>query len=755
MNSLERCFYRSQTYDPESKSPLYVLDTTFAPLTVLSNGNSKNDVNNNNITNNITNNTEGNYLNTDNNENQLKLDDFIDRLSVKAPTESHSLIIFTNGFYRSSGKNDESFKLPLNLIKILKSIPNNSKKKLIKVYIVHSNWVFKSMVDLINKFYGTNTQIINCENLSSLSHYIDITKIPISLHTYVIDKIQFKNKIILNRHFSQLYSRPLTIYSDLLPINQFQRIFNNLIAYLSNPDLDVQLSINDWTTIIKCSALSDETKISIDILSECLKRDQAIILSDYSFLEHYMIIIKFILKLSNSKYSLIPLELLLYKKDKNAINFDNINEVNSFLNEILIYRHPLTTDSLNNVPEIDSYDNSYMLIKIFKLFRYLLNKLEREANILEPQAKNLNKSVERQRLRLILAFTKILYNDSDDSISEEDDDIGFDNLFKLISSIMKHFDDLKIWNTIYTIDDFNNHISFDDFLAFENFKNKQLGITDIIETKIIDNRNKDNSISKNNKKNVKPSSPIKPKSVLTSINNNDLNNNSPDLISSPLPPPPRKSRLLNIENSSGSVNSDNSSSSLSSKSSNDSINNFRTNANISISISKSKIDSITKSVESLGIEDEKENINEIDLFKTPKNKRNNEDSDIDTANDMVDLITPTRQISSTTIISSTSTSTSMTTPQFTVSIDSLASPRKVSIPNKPVKPEFLQTLTPQKNINLRKYTEKDLAVQQAAEKAKLAAIKQKEHAKEVEKGVRRGERKVSRLARLYEEKYQL
>lgn len=776
MSNIDRCYYRTSTFDPETSLPLYVLDTTFLPSSLF------------------------NSIDLD---SQPKLQEFVNNIIDKIPTENHGLVLFTNGFYKSSNsiindKNNKNnntnstsnnnsisdLKLPINIIKILKLIPTDKKKFLIKIYIVHSTWLLKSIVELFNKFYSLNSSshptIINCDNLTTLSHYIDITKIPISLHTYLIDKIQYKNnKIILNRHLIPIYGRPLTIYSlhnsllssnnNLLPLNQFARIFNNLIAYLSNKNLDIQLSSNDWLTIIRCSALSNETKISIDILSDCLKRDQLIVLSDYSFLEHYMIIVKFILKLSNSKNPLIPLEILISfnNSNKNEIDFNDINQVNNILNKVLIFRHPLidlnysslssskiSSDSKSNQlneNEIDSYDNSYILIKIFKLFRFLLSKLERESSILEPNAKNQSKAIERQSLKLILAFTKILYSDNFESTTQEEDDIGFDNLFKLLRSIMQFFDNLTILGTVYTLDDFNNHISFDDFLAFENFKNKQLGVQDVLESKIITTNNKKN--------NLQNTSPVKPKNNL----NPNLNSNSDSI---PLPPSPRKNHLLSVKKK----ESDSRSVSISSKDSNNSVDSnnslMETNADTTIPVTKSEIDMLANSTESLGLDDTDDitttttniatnynnNDNKIinndydpnNIFQTPKRTNTSNDlSDTETINDMVsDLLTPTRPLNSMPSISSISDN--LLTP----------SPRKQPIQRPTtIKPAFLDNLLPTKNTNLRKYTEKDLEVQQKAEKLKQAAILKEQHAKEVEQGVRRGERKVSRLARLYEEKH--
>lgn len=769
MSFVDRCYYRTTTFDPESSLPLYVLDSTFVPATIL-------------------NNTPPSSP-SDSFDSQPKLQKFVDRIISKLPYENHALVVFTNGFSspsqqdQSSSTTDQStnLKLPLNIIKILKNLPQDSKKYLKKIYIVHSTWLLKSIVELFNKFYSFNSSshpiILNCDNLSSLAHYIDITKIPISLHTYLIDKIQYKNnKIILNRHLTPIYGCPLTIYSlhnsssldnSSLPLTQFQRIFNNLIAYLSNKDLDVVLSLNDWKTIIRCSALSNETKISIDILSDCLKRDQLLVLSDYSFLEHYMIIVKFMLKLSNSSNPLIPLEILIShnQSSKSDLDFDNLKQVNYFLNEVLTFRHPLidlnkdtstfTNDSHQEESEqneIDSYDNSYILIKLFKLFRFLLNKLEREASILEPNAKNPKKSVDRQSLRLILSFTKILYTDNSDSTSvptqqELDyDDIGFDNLFKLIRSVMKYFDKLTILGTKYTLDDFNNHISFDDFLAFENFKNKQLGVEDVLESKIVSSRQKCQSPKQQKHKPVppEPRSPIKPKI------SNELNN------APPLPPMPRKNPLLHLEktessNSVPSSRSVSSSSMESTVSSTSSTSIAETSAGTPIPVTRSEMDILTNSLESLGLDESKDtktvtiDYDKDNLYQTPRRDKtdNTGSSDTETLNDTVgELLTPTRQLH--TMPSVSSISDTLLTP----------SPRKQQpqMNRTPLlKPAFLETASV--NNNLRKYTVKDLEVQQQAAKLKQVAILKEQHAKEVEMGVRRGERKVSRLARLYEEKY--
>jgi hypothetical protein len=752
MSHVEKCFYRSATFDPESTLPLYVLDTTFLPSSLLK-STASNDVEN------------------------TKLNSFVDKLLAQLPSEDHALVILTNGFYQADASKDGSgIKVPLNIMRLLKQVPTDKKRFLRKIYIVHSSWLLKSLLEIFTKFITSASNkptVINCENLTALAKVIDITKLPISLHTYMVDKVQYRNsKIVLSRHFPPLYGRPLTIYTlhnttateSALPLTQFARIYNNLVAYLSNDNLDVTLTLDDWTTIVRCSGIPSETKITIDILSECLKREQCITLSDYSFLEHYMIIVKFVLKLSNSKCPLVPMEVLTAY----SVDFEDVKQVDSFLNKVLLYRHPLldpsgthSQDQQSNIAaDLDSYDNAYILIKLFKLFKFLATKLSREAHVLEPSAKNMTKCMERQSLRLVLAFTKILYTDidSDDSLisTNDDDDIGFDNLFKLIRAVITHFDTLTILGTEYTLDDFNNHISFDDFLAFENFKNQKLGVQDVLESKIVHHKSNDDvtptSIST-------PTSPVKPKCQLGDP---------------PVVPLPRKTHLTSPPTLTLTTTSTTTSTPeplvKSKTASNDSLNSHAdsqlslassesylpTSADVSIPMNKSEVDFVAESIENIGIEND--DPSNLDLFTTPKRPARNAIQDL-TPNPLVSpspsftsalAHIPTPTTPSVSITSANSKKMPPTIPKK-LSTQSLSSIGHYSPGTTPSTPGVANQGFV-KNVNLRKYTEKDLAVQQKAERVKLEVKKKEEQQKEVERGVRRGERKVSRLARLYEER---
>lgn len=635
MNSRSRCLYKSSISVPETETPIYILDSTFFPQELI------------------------------NNFNEFDSQSFTNELIPLFPNEKFTLVFFTNGFYKYDQTNNNKTKLtlPLNLIKFLKFIPQEVKDSMDKILIVHGNWISKSIVEILRKFWGYSNKIIHCENLTQLSQNLDITMIPISLQTYIIDKFQYNNKLILtSRYFEPIYAKPLNFYYPQ-PFNQFSKIFNNLIAYLTNKKLDIKLSNDDWNTIIQCQILNDETKISVDILSDCLKRDQAIVLSDYSFLEHFLIIIKFILKLSNSNQPLINQESL------ENFNLSNLENINALLNNVLTFRNPLL--NLNEkVKTVDSYDNAYILIKILKLFKHMLLKLERECNTIEPNSKSLLTSIERQKLKLILSYTKILYSDKSINDEELEDDLSFDKLFRFIQAIMDKYDDLTILNTNYSIEEFNNFMSIDDFIAFENFKNQLIGVNQVIENTIVSSKGDEIKSSQR--------SPLKAKHIEKDENiQQQQQQQDEEKPSPPTPPLPRKSNIITLNEYPETPTPKSNVSML--------------NSSNRITISQSDISLLAEEIDDFGLEPIK--------FKTP-----------------LKPIKPTELKS---------------TP--------------IKILNTPIKPSEL-------NPNSIKYTEKDKEIMDKSERERLVAEEKAKSHKEVEKSAIRGERKVSRLARLYEEK---
>ncbi|GMG56451.1 unnamed protein product [Ambrosiozyma monospora] len=443
-----RLFFKTATVDPQSELPLYVFDTSFLPKQII-----------------------------ENNSPEENITQLTTPILSALPDENYCLILLTSGLCDFTSAGTKDFKLPLNLIKFFKLIPPEKKSSLVKLYVVHGNWIVKYVSEVFKSFMNLGKDIIHCENLTKLSQYVDIVTIPISISNYVIDQCVFHNeKLIINRHFPSIYGLPLNT-ANQLSLRQFSKIYNNIMGFLNTPELETKLTQSDWQMIIKCGDLNVETQLNVRILSDCLKRDQALCLSDFSFLEHYIILSKFISRLSESSQPMFPISLF----SEQSYNFDDPSVLTSIFNSVLNFEYHVDTphnDSQlfaqhNN--EITIYDNGYMLIKIFKLFYSLVKKLSNEIQVIEPNAKNLDKVQERQNLRIILSFTKLLYNE-DASMAdedEEDDDIKFDHMFKFIHSMLINFESITIFNSKVKLVDFDFHIDASDLSEFEKLKERQ------------------------------------------------------------------------------------------------------------------------------------------------------------------------------------------------------------------------------------------------------------------------------------------
>ncbi|VEU21638.1 DEKNAAC102780 [Brettanomyces naardenensis] len=437
MNS-DRLLYRTPIVETESGLPVYVFDTTFIPSRVMSNTCTEQEIR-----------------------------QFTDGVWKKLPSsEQYCLVFFTTAFSKLDFSSTEKLKLPLNFVRFFQLIPVDKRDLLVKLYIVHGNWLITSFIELFKTIWNFGRQIVRCENLTRLAEYMDITAIPISLTTYMVDRTVYNNRtVMLDKRLPAVYGTPLTI-DNHIALTQLSRIYNNLLAYLKTPRLNLQLTQDEWQMVLRINYLDEDTKLTVSILSGCIKRNQAVYLSDFSFLEHYIILMKFVYKLSESSDPLIPLEAVLAN---NSVDYDNADELNTLFNDILIYQH---SKKVKGTSTNGQYDNSYIIIKIFKFFHALLEKLNDEVEVFEDYAEDSEKVRRRQILRLILAFTKVLYDDNPDI--DDPEEVGFDNLFKLVYAVMRHYNKLRVFGTDSGLDEFNNYLTEADFGAFEGFKSKVL-----------------------------------------------------------------------------------------------------------------------------------------------------------------------------------------------------------------------------------------------------------------------------------------
>lgn len=440
----ERLLYRAKMQDPASGLPIYVFDTTFLPVRLTEAGSS-----------------------------DISIRNFAAKLWEHIPTDTpFCLVFFTTVFSKYNLTSQDRLRLPFNLIKIFQVLTAEKRQMLSKVYMVHGNWLVKSFVELFRPLWGTSHVIVHCKNLKQLSENMDITAMPISLLTYVVDRAVYKNRALsprMMRKMPILYGTPL-IAANGFAFRQFSRIYNNLMAYLKTPKLNFKLSRDEWQMVMRINYLDDETRLTISILSGCIKRNQCVFMSDFSFLEHYIILMKFIYKLSESYEPILPLSAVI----NTSCDWDNAEELNTVFNNLLVYQHGSTdtgsTDRDASNPPL--YDNSYILIKLFKFFHTLLEKLNDEVDVFEDYKEFPENVKRRQILRLILAFTKVLYDDDPDL--EDAEGSGFDALFKFVYAVMRHYTRLRVFGTSATLEEFNNYITVEDSIGFGRFKDRVL-----------------------------------------------------------------------------------------------------------------------------------------------------------------------------------------------------------------------------------------------------------------------------------------
>lgn len=392
---------------------------------------------------------------------ELDFKRFTTKLWKGLPTDKpYSLILFTTAFNNVHLPSKDRVRLPLTFMKLFQMIPESQRDLLTKLYIVHGSWLVKSFVEVFRKLWSQNRQIIHCRNLVDLSHYVDITKIPISLMTYIVDRTVFGGKTVSDKKYP-LYGMPLLVENEL-PFRQFARIYNNMMSYLKNPNLNFKLSESEWQMTLRINYLDEDTRLTVSILNGCMKRDQAIYLCDFSFLEHYIILMKFLYRVSESVEPLIAIETLPSDND-----WDDVDQFNAQFNNLLIFQHARRT---KDGPTSGQYDYSYILIKVLKLFHTLLEKLSNEVETFEGYDKDPGGVTRRQVLRLILAYTKVLYESEAKNADEE----GFDRLFKFIHATMRHYNQIRVFGTETKLEDFNNYITREDFYGFDKFKHKVL-----------------------------------------------------------------------------------------------------------------------------------------------------------------------------------------------------------------------------------------------------------------------------------------
>ncbi|KAK6463955.1 divergent CRAL/TRIO domain-containing protein [Scheffersomyces coipomensis] len=245
---MERIFYKSDVTDIPTNLPVYTFDTSYLPSTEI-----------------------------------IDYDEFIPTLMSFVPQHPYVLIMFNCGLNKISW---------IWGIKFLKSFlaDNNNLHNLHKLITVHDSWFIKSMTQILSTTKGnfltlnllfdyftmespsissdsSNNIMIHCNSLSDLSHYIDITKLKISLNIWK-HNLQIEHSIQLSKRFIPLLN-PLTtfnIHSNPTFHHHFYQIFNIINSYSDKVELIFHKPGN---------------KINTDVLFDCINRNQLIWINDW------------------------------------------------------------------------------------------------------------------------------------------------------------------------------------------------------------------------------------------------------------------------------------------------------------------------------------------------------------------------------------------------------------------------------------------------------------------------------------------
>lgn len=249
---MERIFYNSDVRDPITGGSIYVFDTSYLPPT-----------------------------------DSINYDMFIPMLMANLPSEPYVLMMF------SCGLNKISWVWGLKFLKLFLEDNGSNINNLKKVVTVHNSWFIKSVTQIVSNYNstrrsissvnkiietfsvespfsineGTGPKIINCKNITELSHYIDITKLKISLNVYKYD-MQQENTLVLAGRPRQLLHSHTKVNVDTDPefFHHFYQIFNIIDSYGTRAELLFHKPGN---------------KVNTDIFFSCINRDQLFWINDW------------------------------------------------------------------------------------------------------------------------------------------------------------------------------------------------------------------------------------------------------------------------------------------------------------------------------------------------------------------------------------------------------------------------------------------------------------------------------------------
>lgn len=163
----EQVVYRTSTFDPATRLPLVVMNSTAFP------------------------NSPDDYT-------PELIGQFIERL----PVMSYALLFFACG-----APNTPSWSW---ISKMYTMLSRDTKKRVGKVYIVHESWWVRAVTEMFRGVISSKfkKKMVHISTLSELAMHIDITQINIPPAVYLYN-LRMENRITVPKHYTPIFGVPL------------------------------------------------------------------------------------------------------------------------------------------------------------------------------------------------------------------------------------------------------------------------------------------------------------------------------------------------------------------------------------------------------------------------------------------------------------------------------------------------------------------------------------------------------------------
>lgn len=221
---LSSILYVSETFDPATRLPLVVLDSTAFPV------------------------------------DQALQQDLLPRIVDRLPQMDYTLLFFACGL-----PSKPSVKLVAKCYAMLK---RSARKRVKKVYVVHESWWVRAITEMLHGIVSPKfrRKVLHVSTLSQLAQQVDITRINIPPAVYLHD-LKVESSITIPRHHTPVFAMPIGSDGSHPAVPRF---FDDALEYLgraARQQRDVFKSCDD--------------KSLVYVLRECFDRGQYVSLDDY------------------------------------------------------------------------------------------------------------------------------------------------------------------------------------------------------------------------------------------------------------------------------------------------------------------------------------------------------------------------------------------------------------------------------------------------------------------------------------------